>query len=198
MASQEKPTAPATLDPPLIDRLLAPSRSKHRSMFGVKTQSSWATAFVFDHLLTVHRKEVRWIVEIGTGRGGMSLMLAMWAKVNGVPFWTIDLNDFRSHEVNGALVHLRASVIVDDVFQRQGFVSRWHNTGFLLCDGGDKPRELATFAPMVPLGTLIAVHDFGIEIKPEHVSAVPCVRYYEPWHAQSIEMNTTAAILRRV
>lgn len=190
------------MTPQLIDRLLAPRRSKHRSMFGVPTQTSWATAFVFDHLLTVHREKIKWIVEIGTGRGGMSLMLALWAKVNGIPFWTIEVKSYLTDEVMSVLWHLGANIVQGDVFTGPGErilrECEVHGTGFLFCDGGNKPRELATFAPMAPPDTLIAVHDFGTETKGRHVSAVPYVEYYEPWHSESLAMNTTAAILRRV
>jgi hypothetical protein len=42
-------------------------------------------------------------------------------------------------------------------------------TTILCCDNGDKPREFATFAPVLKPGDLIAVHDWNLEVREEDV-----------------------------
>ncbi len=41
----------------------------------------------------------------------------------------------------------------------------------LLCDGGNKPRELKTFTPYLHPGSLVVVHDWLTEVYPEDVPA---------------------------
>jgi hypothetical protein len=43
--------------------------------------------------------------------------------------------------------------------------ARLHEMGpvVLFCDGGNKPRELKTFPPMLSEGSVVLVHDWGTE-----------------------------------
>lgn len=37
-------------------------------------------------------------------------------------------------------------------------------TAIVYCDGGNKPKEILTYAPLMRPGDLIAAHDYGTEI----------------------------------
>lgn len=101
---------------------------------------------------------LRAIVELGTFKGGFSLYLATQANERGLLFRTYDvakpdraipgfvqLDIFAKAEAIGAHLVRSAPVI-------------------LLCDGGNKPRELRTFSRYLDHRSILAVHDWGSEI----------------------------------
>ena len=44
----------------------------------------------YEQLLEEHRRDVRWPCEVGTGMAALSLYVALWARLRGVPFLTVD------------------------------------------------------------------------------------------------------------
>ena len=188
-----------------------------RRLFGRYVQQSHAAILVYEQLLDEHREEVHWLCEIGTGMGTLSLYFALWARLRGVPFLTVDNGSSAdkwnpSPAVLATLDRLGARVERVDCFSSAGqelICSQIRDgRGLLFCDGGNKPRELRTFGPAACPGSLIVVHDFvegdvvvvkgPPEVDHAAVEATPEVEYYEPWHTQSIQLATKAAILRRL
>ena len=100
------------------------------------------------------------IVELGTYQGGFSWFLDAQARARGIRFVTYD-------------------IVVPDV-QPPGFTQLdfyRHPDGVvlgdspvvLLCDGGNKPRELRTFPPLCAPGSVVVAHDWGTETLPTDV-----------------------------
>lgn len=182
-----------------------------RRLFGLPIQQNHAALLVYEQLLHAHRENIHWIVEIGTGSGALSMFWALWTQ--SLPcltqFFTYDLQ-----RCDGAVLEtlrkLRCSLRADDCFasssrfEIQSVVAE--EPGLLFLDGGDKPHELAVFGPMACKGSLVIVHDYGVESVPgaplevslEDIKRVPEVEFLQPWHDQSMELQTKAAILERV
>lgn len=180
--------------------------NEQRRLFGRYVQQSHAGLLVYEQLLEAHRERIHWLVEIGTGTGSLSLYWALWARLRGVPFLTVD-NGAAAHAwhpspiVYELLALLGAQVKVANCFSGVSYAlisSQIRGTpGLLFCDGGDKELELRVFAPLAASASLIVVHDWPIEIDATIIESVSEVHYYEPWHSQSLELGTKAAILCR-
>lgn len=102
------------------------------------------------------------IIEIGTYSGGLITALAVHAHMIGAKVITYDLclPDERVTPLAHFLgVSFRHGSCWDLAGEIAALISRPGVT-YVLCDGGDKPRELATFAPYLKLGDVIAAHDY--------------------------------------
>jgi hypothetical protein len=103
------------------------------------------------------------IVELGTWQGGMSRYLWAQAQARGMKFVTYDsmLPDVPPPEFV-KLDMYRYPEVVAAAAATMGPVA-------LFCDGGNKPRELKTFPPLMPEGSIFLVHDWGTETVPTDV-----------------------------
>lgn len=125
------------------------------SFCGVGMAQTWEDLLLYESLLNA-RPEIKVVVELGTGEGGLALYLATQCGRRGLAFYTCDLVQVREdtpgfHEL--------------DVFHRVEEIAAWFRPRTLLvCDNGDKPRELATYAPHLQPGDLVAVHDWNVEV----------------------------------
>ncbi len=91
------------------------------------------------------------IVEIGTGRGYWTAMLAI---MTGVPIVTIDSHARLQWEC--PVVPDSVDRIVADAFSYDVDMS---GRIWLMCDGGHKDREMRTFGPRLEPGAVLWVHD---------------------------------------
>lgn len=117
--------------------------------------------------------DIRAIVELGTGRGGMSLFLALQAYQRGMEFWTFDwlergcldsplakLLDLREHFVLGDLFGETNAVVIDLLTQKLA------HPLLLYCDDGKtKDREFKEFVPYLQAGDYVGVHDWPTAIE---------------------------------
>lgn len=113
-------------------------------------------------VLLNERRDIKSIVELGTWKGGFSLYLACQARERGIGFRTYDVAA-PDREIPG-FVQLDIWAQADAI----GEHLERHSPVILLCDNGNKPREVKTFARYVT-GGLIVVHDWGTEFMPSDV-----------------------------
>jgi len=116
-------------------------------------------------------EQLKGIIEIGTYYGGLSVYLASECIERGYkPLLTFD-NKVRYRPK--LFDKLDVDFVVDDVFSDASIdkVKEYvKNTPILLiCDGGFKAKEFNTFVPLLPEGSVIGVHDWGIEVNQEGI-----------------------------
>lgn len=118
-----------------------------------------------------HHPGIEGIVEIGTGHGAMTIVLGLWGAKRGIPVLSIDKNA-GLHD-RWLLSRLNVAFYQHDEFGKD---AQWiiakvlrDRRVFLVCDGGNKPKEFQMWAPEILPGSVIAVHDWGVEIGPEDV-----------------------------
>lgn len=100
------------------------------------------------------------LIEIGTGNGGLSILFHIYAASVRGRFLTID-NRLRNARL---LASLGVESYGDSCWNREndlGAVIVQPGRSFIFCDGGDKRRELATFARYLKMGDIIGVHDYA-------------------------------------
>lgn len=102
------------------------------------------------------------LIELGTYSGGFITALAVHAWWIGATVTTFDLA--APHETVAKLGRfLGVNYETVDMWKAEADIARMiqgPGTTYLLCDGGDKPRELVTFARYLKPGDVIAAHDY--------------------------------------
>lgn len=144
-------------------------------MFGAVMGQTFPALFIFEWLLNFY--PIEYIVEIGTGTGGLTMFLQFQANIRRLGFATYDArNRFKDKKhqwpANQAkdiesFVNFRCM----DVFSKEAIeeissIMKKHVV-LLYCDDGDKPREIKTYVPFALKGSILGTHDwhghFGIE-----------------------------------
>lgn len=132
------------------------------SFGGVACAQMFVDFYVWEAVLNDNPR-LNGIVEIGTFQGGFSLYLHAQAEARGMFFRTYDVI-VPERQIPG--------FVKSDVFaetpQISAHLSR-HDPLALFCDGGNKPRELNTFAQHLTPDSVIGVHDWGDEIGEDDV-----------------------------
>ena len=119
-------------------------------------------AEIFNNLL--ERYKPARIIELGTGKGGLAVVLAMWCYNSSSKFITFDsnytgidvkarffINTFKGHIFKGSIFSLVP--YIKKLIQQDGKV-------LLLCDNGNKPKEIEIFAPLLKPNDIIMAHDY--------------------------------------
>lgn len=139
-------------------------------LFGLPMSQTFADVLLWERLLNAH-PDTASLAEVGTGEGGFSRYLATQCAFRGIRFVTFDIVKPEA-EVPG--------FVQRDVFEDTGWVAAVASPMILFCDGGNKPLEMATFAPLLAPGDLLVVHDWGTEVGDADVPA--CLeRAHEDW-----------------
>jgi cephalosporin hydroxylase len=121
----------------------------------------WAEFVLWESLL--NEKPYDSIIELGTLDGGFSLYLASQAEHRGMSFRTYDVR-VPAKSIPG-FVCLDIYACQEEIGQHM----RRHDPVIVLCDGGNKPRELRTFSRYVTRDSTLVVHDWGTEMLPSDV-----------------------------
>jgi len=155
--------------------------------------------FVFAMICEILKTcEVESIIELGTYHGALSLYLGMWAQRLGIPCVTFDVVNLHK-EVEGlfdllGIHYLEMDVFTDEAREVVLDVAHGEPT-YLICDGGDKVRELDTYLPLIPVGSVVSVHDWGTEIESVQHEDVPVEQLYrERWQAHDARFATIRKI----
>jgi cephalosporin hydroxylase len=143
------------------------------------------------------RNEVSAIIEVGTMYGALTMYLGLWGLRLDVPVISFDIDQNLSEPVARVLDGLGVVRYEMDVFSERAvsiIQALATKPVYLICDGGDKPREVETFTPLLPIGSVISVHDWGDEI--HDIKADAKVHYFEAddWTAHGANMATIVKI----
>ncbi len=161
----------------------------HVSVFGSFMQQNPAALLSINRLLLVH--DFRTIIELGTHDGGLSTFLALYAMTSQMPakaqdprepslyknqthhkhprtFHTFD-NTLRDIPRTNLLMDMGADFVQCDtladpkvIASIQGLIQRYDRT-LVLCDGGDKRKEVELYGPALKKGDFIMVHDWAYD-----------------------------------
>jgi hypothetical protein len=104
------------------------------------------------------------IIEIGTFAGGFALALGVHAWTLGVPLHTYDIaqpNETIAPKARlfGVVFHV-ADVFLPVTQTEIAQLIRSPGMTYVLCDGGNKSKELDVFGPFLKPGDVIAAHDY--------------------------------------
>jgi len=159
------------------------------SFCGYPACQVWADFYLWERLLNDH-PDLQGIVELGTAYGGFALYLKTQAEHRGLTFVTFDCIDHATapqEQLFGRPAERPRAAPLTDVFMRADVLRdvsavapalRGRQVA-LLCDNGDKRREVALYTPLLMSGSLLIVHDWLEEIGPDDMPAGLVERYGE-------------------
>lgn len=134
----------------------------YNKIFGTDAQQQSGVPSFFNNLL--ERYNPARIIELGTGRGGLSVLLALWCYGRPKYLYTFEINykgiDIRARDI---LTKLGAHMFKDSIFSVIPYIAKLiqqDDKVLLLCDNGNKKKELETFAPLLKSGDIIMAHDY--------------------------------------
>jgi hypothetical protein len=144
----------------VIDRL---HDFRYGSFGGQTCAQYWVDFMLWECVLNEQHPYLQGIIELGTWEGGFSRYLYAQTVERDMRFVTYDIiQPQRPPPCFHRLDFYRYPTVVREAAYGMGAVA-------LFCDGGNKPRELATFPELMPPGSIFLVHDWGTETLPEHV-----------------------------
>jgi len=164
----------------------------YKTFLGVRQQHNYALYSIIDEVLL--NKPIEKFVEIGTGAGALSVVLGLHAVQRGTHLLTFDYQ-LRGEKPKLDLVFVALGIefVQDDCFTNKLRLQN-HMDGkptFFFCDGDDKAKEFNTYAPLIPVGSIIAAHDYGDEFQLDelHVDGLtPVIEKY--WTEDTYNIRT--------
>ena len=166
---------------------------------------SFAAFVLLEYYIAACQPE--YVVEIGSQKGSLSLCIANHACASEqFVFHTFEI-DKQTHWNNrfcGGVGHWfeKLETISPycksfelDVFgdKAQTIVRNniANNKTLIICDGGDKVREVCEYGHFLKPGDMIMAHDFGTEIFDKDIDMeILNIEYHEPWNTRFIEYET--------
>jgi len=132
----------------------------HRRLLGHNISQAPEFMMVFNEIF--NREQFARVIEIGTFHGGLSLFLAFCCLVKNMKFFTFDIRMNGKTAVYNKIRKLGGKFEKANVFQTDKIKQLILAPGrvMLLCDGGNKPKEIRTFAPFLKQGDVIMGHDY--------------------------------------
>jgi predicted O-methyltransferase YrrM len=142
------------------------------------------------------------IIELGTGHGALACYLAVFCKLHGIEFYTIDYYVKPGANVKAIFERLEVRYFDMPIFQNAGMIKSWIEKGgmtILLCDDGDKPKEYNLFAPSLKSGDIIMAHDwFESKQEFEETAGYRTAQFCEIELSDVIDTNKTQGLERYV
>ena len=132
---------------------------------GISMSSNYYVFDIMSRLIDEY-PSTRSIVELGTHTGTFAIYLGLEGVRKTIPVTTFEITKQVSVGTNTILEKLGVDQQVWDVFAYPDKVIDKINTEpcYLICDGGDKKKELALFVPHLKSGSILSVHDWGQEV----------------------------------
>lgn len=119
--------------------------------------------------LAIMRHKPTMIIEIGTDKGGFSNLLSSFVAHYGGEFHTMDIRN--GGDENQYPLYGQSTFHQWNCFEHYEEIRQMiqkHGLCFVLCDGGDKKKELEVFSKCLKAGDVVACHDWIDETVPNY------------------------------
>jgi cephalosporin hydroxylase len=145
-----------------------------------------------------------YVVEIGSQKGGLSVYLGTIACVaEQFLFHTFDITksdwNNRAHEGAGHWFEKMESIcpfcksFESDIFSKYSYNLIFENIKkyktLIICDGGNKAKEVYMYSSLLKSGDMIMAHDFGHEIFDQNIN-YNILQPHEPFNQRFIDNKT--------
>lgn len=134
---------------------------------GIEMSSNYYTFHIFSQIIENNPKIER-IVELGTYTGSMTIALGLLGLLSDNKVYSYDIKNCLGNNIQFLLSHhlqvdLRNQDIHDLDIRKQIFKEHFNEPIYLLCDNGNKRGEFIDFVPQLKPGSVVSVHDYGVE-----------------------------------
>lgn len=137
---------------------------KKEHYIGIRMMQHWNTISIFNKFLSdqlyFNDQKFSRIIEFGTAYGGFALFLAQAAFIQGVEFYTIDIQNKLIDKTKKILQYLNTKIITNDIMNinPNNILSSGRN--LILCDGGTNRPEFECYAKHINTNDVIMIHDY--------------------------------------
>ena len=158
-------------------------------MFGVPIRQTCFDIFFMNELLTDLKFDH--IVELGTYQGGLTVFLGLHALNKGIDVTTFDVRiEPQSDSYNLWKKLLPITFYQLNVFSEEAkrIVREKAKTGrmLIMLDGGDKPLDFKTYAPLLEANDVMLIHDKDRYIFQNDVNPIAKANGLEPFYQDEI------------
>ena len=128
----------------------------------IRIQQAEGTFEVFRDFF--HKENLDYVIEIGTGMGWLSYFLYQESLKHGFKFTTYDIDENRIKDLqkycNG---EISFDYRVRDCFDDIEFIKNTLNDNrcLIMCDGGNKVKEVNVFASLIKNNSFLMAHDYA-------------------------------------
>jgi hypothetical protein len=146
------------------------------TLFGEKCDQPFTAFYVWEKFLNDYKGKINRFLELGCDNGGMSTYFALWCYNIGAEYMGFD--KYKPRAYNGSpvkkLIRLdkkmnSGNLYTDKTVKKITELIRRRGMSVVFTDCIDKPWEFKTFAPILKIGDVLAVHDWDRAIKDKWV-----------------------------
>ena len=161
-----------------------------------KMQHSYYLYYLIDNIM-LDNPSISGIVEIGTGFGALTSFLGLWGIRKDISVLTVDHQDLHNKSIFKSLniTYLQMDEFSDELIKKVTyFIDGLNGPVLFICDGGNKIKEFNFWVSKLPPNSIIAVHDWTVEIDLSNINPDNKI-YYNPynqdnWNKMNVQFAT--------
>ena len=157
---------------------------RHGHFLGLRQHHTYWMYKVIDDILN-ENKQIKGIIEIGTAEGALSVFLGLECYERGLkPLLTYDIKKYKEPRLF-KLLGIKA--VIRDCFHEDSIreIKEYVDSPILfICDGKDKPKDFNYFAGFLKQDSIIAAHDWNLQIELKDISDTVNKYALEPLHEE--------------
>jgi cephalosporin hydroxylase len=150
---------------------------------GVSCSLTWYDVGAILHV--VQSARIRTVLEVGVEHGGLASLLRSYGGYTGIGYRGIDITLAPLHPVvrerDLAAIELRDAWDAATIADMGHWLDQQPAPALIICDGGDKPRELHLYAPLLRAGDVMLGHDYHNEYEDAAIATVPAQQVRADW-----------------
>lgn len=147
---------------------------------GISTSLTWYDVGAI--VRVIQEYGIRSVVEIGVEHGGLAAFLLAYGRHTGLSYLGIDITLNALHPAVGrSCLSQRDAWSADAVADVGHWIATYPAPALIICDGGDKPRELKLYAPLLREGDILIGHDYHNEYVDDAIADVPARQVCTDW-----------------
>ncbi len=151
---------------------------------GVSCSLTWYDLGAIAHILQTHH--IRLVVEIGVEHGGLASYLEGYCHYTGCAYKGIDitlnaLNTTVRDEMAGGQIEQHDAWAAPTIARVGRWMAEHPSPALIIIDGGDKPKELHLYAPLLRDGDVMVGHDYHNEYSDAEIASVPAIQVRADW-----------------
>ena len=142
---------------------------------GVSCSLTWCDLGAIAHI--IQTAGIKTVLEVGVEHGGLASYLRSYGLYTGLVYRGIDITlgalAFAVREHDLIAIDARDAWTNDTVSEMRQWLHDAPAPALIICDGGDKPKELHLYAPLIRYGDVLLGHDYHNEYNDDALVGMP-------------------------
>ncbi len=150
---------------------------------GVSSSVTWLDLGAIAHIMQF--ASIKTVLEIGVEHGGLSAWLMAYGRYNAVAYRGVDIT-LNALQTQLGIVDRSAFVerdawTADAVEDARQWLWSQPAPALIICDGGNKPKELHLYAALLREGDVMVGHDYHNEYGDREIADVGAEQVFAEW-----------------